>query len=47
MDQMHFFVNNNIKEKCNLQSYKPDEIYEECKLRNIWSNSNAILNTIK
>jgi len=36
-----FFVNTDLKNKCKLKSFQPEEIYEECKLRNLWSNSDA------
>ena len=35
------FVNNHIIKKAKLKSFLPSEIYEECFLRNKWSNTTA------
>lgn len=35
------FVNNEIKNKFNLNSFSHEEVYQECYLRNKWSKTNA------
>ena len=36
------FINEELLKKTSLKSYLPKEIYQECYLRNKWSNSTAI-----
>ena len=36
------FINEDLFKKTSLKSYLPDEIYQECCLRNKWSNTTAI-----
>lgn len=35
------FVNDKMKNQSKLESFKPENIYEECELRNQWSNTTA------